>query len=47
MQPTEIDFENPHGIVLDFDIIIRKFNIQLCYYIYFWMNTVEKGIKSP
>ena len=33
------------GNVLDFDIIENKFQLQSPYYIYFWTNTVRKGMN--
>ena len=39
----------PCGIVanvLDCNITVTKFNLQSCYYIYFWTNTFEKVMNS-
>ena len=32
--------------VLDCDIIVSEFEIQSCYYVYFWMNKLRKGTYS-
>ena len=40
----------PYGIVantLNFNIIVSKFELQLCYYIPFRTNTIGKGMNPP
>ena len=31
--------------VLDYNIIVSKFELQPCYYIHFWTNTLGKGMN--
>ena len=33
--------------MLDCNIIVNKFKLQLCYYVHFWTNTLGKGIEPP
>ena len=33
--------------VLDYNIIVSEFKLPSCYYIYFWTNTLGKGIEPP
>ena len=43
-----MDEERPHGIVvkvLDCDIVVREFELELRYYFHFRTNTIGKGIK--
>ena len=37
--------EVPVTNVLDCDIIVSKFELQLCYYVHFQTNTLEKGMN--
>ena len=32
--------------VLECDIIVSKFELQSCYYIHFWTNTLGKGMNT-
>ena len=32
--------------VLDSDIVVSKFKLQLGYYVHFWTNTLGKGMNS-
>ena len=39
---------SPHGIVadvLDCDMVVHEFEIQLCCYIHFWTNTLGKDMN--
>ena len=39
----------PCGVVanvLDCNIVVSKFELQSCYYIHLWTNTLEKDINS-
>ena len=42
--------ECPHGVMvkaLNCGVIVSEFKLQLCYYIYFWSNTLGKGMWTP
>ena len=32
--------------VLNYDIVLSKFKLQLHYYVHFWTNALEKGMNS-
>ena len=39
----------PHGVMvkpMDCRIVVSEIVLQLCYYVHFWANTLEKG-KNP
>ena len=43
-----IFFESPQGGVanaLDWDIVVNEFELQSCYYVSLWTNTVGKGMN--
>ena len=51
LTPEKTDFRegSPYGIVvdmLDCDIVISKFEHQLCDCIHFWTNAIQKDMKS-
>ena len=31
--------------MLDYNIVVSEFELQLCYYIHFWTNTLGKGMN--
>ena len=40
---------HPHGVmvkVMDCRIVVSEFEVQLCYYIHFQINTLQKGTNS-
>ena len=40
----------PDGVkvkALDCGIVLNKFELQSCYYIHFWTNTLGKNMKPP
>ena len=40
---------NSHGIVayiLDYDIVVNEFKLQLCYNVHYLFNTLRKGVSS-
>ena len=32
--------------MLDWDIVVSKFELQFNYYVHFWTNTLEKGMNA-
>ena len=45
---SELSLKEPRGVaanVLDYDIVVRKFELQLRYYDHFRSNTLCKGMK--